>query len=154
MYHFNLQHPLSHKNFDTWNVECLLSLLESWTPASSLTTFKLALKTATLLALVTAKCCSDLTLLCFDNQYLFLQRHAAIFIPLSGGKTDHPGHLPHQIHIESHSNVNLCPVFYLKAYLRDTELFRKKSDGSCVTSLFWVTIGSTGLSVLKPFLFG
>ena len=35
-----------------------------------------------------------------------------------------------QIHIESHSNVNLCPVFYLKAYLRHTESFRKKPDGS------------------------
>ena len=26
--------------------------------------------------------------------------------------------------------------FYLKAYLRHTEPFRKKADGSCVTSLF------------------
>ena len=65
---------------------------------------------------------------------------------------DQLGHLPPQIHIESHSNVNLCPVFYLKAYLRCTEPFRKKPDGSHVTSLFWVTIGSTGHSVLKPFL--
>ena len=95
-----------------------------------------AWKTATLLALVTAKCCSDLNLLCIDNQHLSLQPYVAIFIPLSGGKTDHPGHLPSQIHIESHSNVNLCPVFYLKAYLRCAEPFRKKSDGSCVTSHF------------------
>ena len=115
---------------------------------------KLAWKTATLLALVTAKRCSDLTLLCVDNQHLFLQRNAAIFVPLSGGKTDRPGHLPPQIRIESHSNVNLCPVFYLKAYLRRTESFRKKPDGSRVTSLFWVTIDSIGLSVLKPFLLG
>ena len=129
-------------------------VLESWAPASSLTIFKLAWKTATLLALVTAKHCSDLTLLCVDNQHLFLQHHAAIFVPLSGGKTDHLGHLTPQIRIESHSNVNLCPVFYLKAYLRHTESFRKKSDGSQVTSLFWVTIGSIGLSVLKPFLLG
>ena len=99
---------------------------------------KLAWKTATLLALVTAKRCSDLTLLCVDNQHLFLQRNAAIFVPLSGGKTDPLGHLPPQIHIESHSNVNLCPVFYLKAYLRHTESFRKKPDGSRVTSSFFL----------------
>ena len=117
VHHFYLQWPTSCKQFDPWDVECLLSLLESWAPASSLTTFKLALKTATLLALVTAKGCSDLTLSCVDNQHLFLQHHAAIFVPLSGGKTDHLGDLPPQIHIESHSNVNLCPVFYLKAYL-------------------------------------
>ena len=130
MCHFYLQHPPSHKHFDPCDVEHLLSLLESWAPASSLTTFKLAWKTATLLALFTVKCCSDLTLLCIDNQHLLLQHNVAIFIPLSGGKTDHPGHLPPQIHIKSHSNVNLCPVFYLKAYLRCTESFRKKSDGS------------------------
>ena len=130
MCHFYLQHPPSRKWFDPWDVEHLLSLLESWAPASSLTTFKLAWKTATLLALVTAKRCSDLTLLCVDNQHLFLQCNAAIFVPLSGGKTDRPGHLPPQICIESHSNVNLCPVFYLKAYLQRTESFRKKPDGS------------------------
>ena len=113
---------------------------------SSLTTFKLAWKTATLLALVTAKHCSDLTLLCVDNQHRFLQHNAAIFILWSGGKTDHLDHLLPQVHIESHSNVNLCPVFYLKAYLRCTESFRVKPDGSCVTSLFLVTIGSIGLS--------
>ena len=35
----------------------------------------------------------------------------------------------------SHSNVNLCPVFYLKAYLRCTESFRMKPDGLLVTFL-------------------
>ena len=61
MHHFYLQHPPSHNCFDPWDVEHLLSLLESW----ALTTFKLAWKTATLLSLlslVTVKHCSDLTL--------------------------------------------------------------------------------------------
>ena len=56
---------------DLWDVEHLLSLLESWAQASSLTNFKLAWKTATLLVLATAKCCSDLTLSCIDSQHLF-----------------------------------------------------------------------------------
>ena len=94
MCHFYLQCPPFHKHFDLWDVEHLLSLLESWAPASSVTAFKLAWKTATLLAVVTVKHCFDLTLLCIDNQHLFLQHHAAIFIPLSGCKTDHPSHLP------------------------------------------------------------
>ena len=111
MHHFYLQCPPSCKHFDPWDVEHLLSLLESWAPASSFTTFKLEWKTVTLLALVTAKHCSDLTLLCIDNQLLFLQCNIAIFIPLSCGKTDRLGHLPPQILTESHSNVNLCPVF-------------------------------------------
>ena len=72
MCHFYLQSSPSYKHFDPWDVEHLLSLLESWAPASSLTTFKLAWKTATLLALVTAKQCSNLTLLCIDCQHPFL----------------------------------------------------------------------------------
>ena len=49
---------------------------------------------------------------------------------------DQLGHLLSQIHIECHSNVNICPVFYLKASLCYTKPFRKKLDGSCVYSLF------------------
>ena len=48
----------------------MLSLLESWALAS-LMTVKLAWKTATPLAHVTVRQCSDLTLLCIDNQCLF-----------------------------------------------------------------------------------
>ena len=98
IYHFYLQHPPSHKHFDPWDVEHLLSLLESWALAS-LTTYKFAWKTATHLALVTAKYCSELALFCIDNWHLFLQCQAAIFILTSGGKADGAGHLPPQIHI-------------------------------------------------------
>ena len=73
---------------------------------------------------------------------------------MSGGKTNCLGHLPPQILIESHSNVNFCLDFYLMAYLRHTEPFRMKLGGSHVTSLFWATIGSTCQYVLKPFLHG
>ena len=95
----------------------LLSLLESWAPASSLTTFKLAWKTATLLGLMTVKHCSDLTLLFIDNQHLFFSVMLLFSFPvwwqdrLSGSSS-------RQICTKSHTNVNLCPVFYLKAYLR------------------------------------
>ena len=111
--------------------------MESWAPASSLATLKLAWKTVTLLALVTAKHCSDLTLLYIDNQHLFLQCNAAIFIPMSGGKTDCLGHLPPQVCIESIPMLIFAQFFYLKAYLRHTESFRMKPDGSSVTFLFW-----------------
>ena len=47
---------------------------------------------------------------------------------------DWPGHIPPHIHNESHSNINLCPLFCLKAYLCCTEPFRKKSYGSRVYS--------------------
>ena len=40
------------------------------------------------------------------------------------------------MYINTHSNLNLYPAFYLKAYLCHTAPFEKRSDGSCVASLF------------------
>ena len=88
-------------------------MLDSWAPPSSLSNFNLAWTTTTLLAQAAENWCSDLTLLCVDNQDLFHQHQAAIFVLASGGKTDQPGYHPPQIHIESHFSVSLCPIFYL-----------------------------------------
>ena len=125
------------KCFGPWDVKCLLSLLDSWTPASSLSNFKLAGKTSTLLAVVTAKCCSNLTLLHFDNQYLFVQHYTTIFVPESGYKMDWHASYSTLTPYEYHYNVNICPLFYLKAYLWHIVPFRKKSDGCQMSCLFW-----------------
>ena len=132
---FYLQCPTSYKWLYLWDVKFLLFLIESWLPASSLTNFELAWKTATLLAFVTANNCYDLTLLCIYNQHIFLHHYAAIFVPASGDKTDQPGQLPPQIHIESHSNINLSPVFYLKAYLCHTKPLERSQMDPCVFSV-------------------
>ena len=42
---------------------------------------------------------------------------------------DQADHLAPCIHTESHSSVNICPVFYLNAYLHSPESFRKKLAG-------------------------
>ena len=85
------------------------------------------------LALVTAKSCPEITLLCI--KYHFLQHNAAILIPASDSKMDQLGHLKPQIHAESHSNVNPFLVLYLKVYMCHTEPFRNKLDASHVCSL-------------------
>ena len=82
--------------------------LESWAPASSLTTFKLTWKTATLLALVTA---SIVLIYVLATSTFFLQHNTAIFIPVSGDNPDNLGHLPPQIHIESHPMLIFLLLF-------------------------------------------
>ena len=72
-----------------------------------------------------------------NNQHLYLQHHVVNFVPASGGKTDQPGYFSLQIHNDSYSSANLCPLFYMKAHLCCLESFRKKLDGSFVTSLFF-----------------
>ena len=93
MHNFYLQHPFSQEWFDSWDVECLLSLLEIWAPAFSLTNWK----SATLLVLVAAKLSFDLMYLWIDNQHPLHQPHAAIFVSVSGGKMDQLSHPPPQI---------------------------------------------------------
>ena len=41
------------------------------------------------LVLVMAKCCSNFTLLCIDNQYIFVQMLAANFVTAYGGEFNH-----------------------------------------------------------------
>ena len=65
-----------------------LPIISKLIPSPYFTKFELDWKIATLLALVTNKHCSHLTLLCIDNQHLFLQHNAATFVPASGCKTD------------------------------------------------------------------
>ena len=88
------------------------------------------------IVIVTAKHL-NLALLCIDHQHLFLQHYVAVFIPTSDGIMDLPGHLPSHICIESHSNGNFCPVFYLKVYLCCTEAFRKMLNEFHEASLFF-----------------
>ena len=109
--------------------------MESWASAFCL---KLAWKTATLLTLVTAKHCSDLPLLHIDNQHPFF---FSVMLPFS-----FPCLVARQIAqviFPLRFILSLIPMlifalfFYLKAYLRHTESFRMKTDGSHVTSLFF-----------------
>ena len=58
----------------------------------SITDFKLAWETATLLACVTNKYL-DSTLQHIENQHPYIQHNTAIFVPASGAEIDMPGHL-------------------------------------------------------------
>ena len=129
MYHFYLHHPPLHKWFDLWDVEYLLSLLESWALAS-LTNFELAWKTAT----------------------HFLQHHAAICVPASGGKVNSLGHLLPQICNELHSKCWLCSIWRLICVV--LSLTGNTQMNLRFPLCSWVTIGSTYQYVLKWFLLG
>ena len=116
-----------------------MSLLESWALASSLPTFKLAWKTATLLALLTAKQCSDLTLLCVGNQHLFFSIMLQLSFPYLLARRINQVIILLRFTWVSFLCYSLpCFLFEGLFELRHTEPFRKKPDGSHVTSLFLV----------------
>ena len=65
-----------------------------------------------------------------ENEHFFFSIMWLFYIVfVSGSKNDLPTLLPPQSHTESHYSVNLCPMLYLKTYLRGIEPFMKKSDG-------------------------
>ena len=66
---------------------------------------------------------------------------------------DYLGHLSPHLHTESQSNVNHCPIFYLKACLHHIEPFRKTLNGHKVYSWF-LGIDSTSLYLLRQVLIG
>ena len=79
MHHFYLQCSLSYKHL----IHGILNVYWSWLWNLLLLILKLTQKTSAVLTLLTAKNCSDSTLLCIDTQHLLLQDHATIFIPVS-----------------------------------------------------------------------
>ena len=83
---------------------------------------------------------------------LFLQHHAAIFLPVSGGKTDWPDHLPPQIPTDSHSNVNPYQFFIWRLIWGILNLL-----GRSLMDCMWPVFLGNNMqhrSVLKPFLLG
>ena len=92
---------------------------------------------------VIGKLCSDLTLLCIDNQHLILKYHAVVFTPASCGRMDEQSHLLLHTCVESHSSINLCPVHYLKAYLCLLNSLGRRWMDFTRPLHSWVTIDST-----------
>ena len=134
-----LQHSHSHKYFDPWYVKHLLSLLRVGHQPLPLLILKLLRRLLPFKHLMWQNVAMNL--LCIDNQHLFLQHHVAIFyqhlVVRQIGKV-----IVHLDFIFNLIPVLIFVLFLLKAYLCCTELFRKKSDGSLVSPLFWVTVDS------------
>lgn len=124
---FFKRRPPKKKFFPPWNVAKLINLISSkgWYPAVTINLQNLAIKLAVLLALSTAKRCSDLSLLSMEQGHLYMDSDRIMFIPLFGSKTDRPNNFMSQFSIyRNKKDPHLCPVLYLKQYLKRTKKFR------------------------------
>lgn len=119
--------------FPTWSVKQVLVTLASWSPVSSLDLKTLTYKCVMLLALVTGRRASSLNILTCRSGYLQIGESTVVFQPLGLEKTTRPGHIGGPIVIESYNkSPEICPVFYMKAYLKRTASIRS-SDSVFVT---------------------
>ena len=62
--------------------------------------------------LLFSTCTGKTLFVMYGYQHLFLQQHTAISVPALGGEMKWQSHLPPQVEIEPHSNVNPCPLIY------------------------------------------
>ena len=124
---FNLRPPRP-KLCPTWSVKGVLDTLRVWSPASKLSLKCLSYKTAMLVALATAKRPGSLTLLSTKEGFCEIGQSQARFQPVELEKTEGLGHCAPPLCLSAFSeDPRICPVHYLKAYLRRTKDIRSSS---------------------------
>ena len=136
---FELQRPVQRSLTSKWDLSWVLVCLQKppFEPLDKASKFHVTIKTAFLLALATAKRCSEIHALAMDSQHLrFNQSDGSVSLILKSGflaKNQLPSVKPDPIVVPSlarickweHTDRLLCPVRALKFYLKMTSSYRQ-----------------------------
>ena len=136
---FELQRPVQRSLTPKWDLSWVLVCLQKppFEPLDKASKFHVTIKTAFLLALATAKRCSEIHALAMDSQHLrFNQSDGSVSLILKSGflaKNQLPSVKPDPIVVPSlarickweHTDRLLCPVRALKFYLKMTRSYRQ-----------------------------
>ena len=136
---FELQRPVQRSLTPKWDLSWVLVCLQKppFEPLDKASKFHVTIKTAFLLALATAKRCSEIHALAMDSQHLrFNQSDGSVSLILKSGflaKNQLPSVKPDPIVVPSlarickweHTDRLLCPVRALKFYLKMTSSYRQ-----------------------------
>ena len=136
---FELQRPVQRSLTPKWDLSWVLVCLQKppFEPLDKASKFHATIKTAFLLALATAKRCSEIHALAMDSQHLrFNQSDGSVSLILKSGflaKNQLPSVKPDPIVVPSlarickweHTDRLLCPVRALKFYLKMTSSYRQ-----------------------------
>jgi hypothetical protein len=121
--------PVVPKLFPAWSVKTVLSTLAAWSPANSLSLKLLSLKTIMLVALATAKRASSIKLLTTKSGYIEISEGKIVLQPLGLEKHSRLDQSFPLITLRTYNeDPRLCPVYYLKAYLKRTESLRSSES--------------------------
>ena len=136
---FELQRPVQRSLTPKWDLSWVLVCLQKppFEPLDKASKFHVTIKTAFLLALATAKRCSEIHALAMDSQHLrFNQSDGSVSLILKSGflaKNQLPSVKPDPIVVPSlarickweHTDRLLCPVRAQKFYLKMTSSYRQ-----------------------------
>ena len=103
--------PPRPKLCPTWSVDSVLKMLKEWSPASTLDLKCLTLKTAMLVALVSSKRPSSLTLLSIKEGFCEIGESSVRFQPINLEKSEGPEHFAGPLVFSQFSDdPRICPV--------------------------------------------
>ena len=120
---YNLNPPLPRYS-KVWDVSIVLNYLECFSPGKCLNLLQLSQKLATLIALVTSQRCQSLQAL--DTEHMEINDlHAKFHIQKLLKHNSHTNKVLNVITLPAYKvNKKLCPVTYLKQYLKRTQRLR------------------------------
>ena len=105
-----------------WSVAKVLRELDSWDMQKDLSLMDLTLKTILLVALASAKRVDSISKFVVTDGFLEVSDSMARIQPISLEKNSRADHLPPVVKIQAYPDrITICPLCYLKGYLRRTE---------------------------------
>ena len=116
---FNRRPPAS-RVVPIWDVNQVISSLSAFHPPEEMDLPTLSKKVAFLLATCTAKRVSDLLLFSVADSLCHLSEDCIVLQTAFGSKTDRPSHRAPPVKLLRCADRRLCPVSYLKEYIRRT----------------------------------
>ena len=131
--------PPKVKLVPEWSLPKVLKMLQcsSFEPLKKASLKHVTLKTIFLVAITTFRRCADIQALRLGEGFVQVQSRGVTFMRQGLSKQDRPDHFSSKIFVPSfESNKKLDPKRALAVYLRKTESFRRKPDGSDQPKLF------------------
>ena len=114
------------KTVNIWNPETVLKLLKIWSPMKSLSLKLLSYKTAMLMLLTTGH--RGQTILACSVNLMHIYSNKITFNIQTLLKTSKPGQHLVEVVFHAYEDKKLCPVVYLREYIKRTKSIRKSNQ--------------------------
>ena len=121
-----IKRPHIPKTLTVWNREKVLRLLKTWSPMKAISIKQLNFKTLMLMLLSTGH--RGQTILSCNLTHVHVGQNKIIFLMDKLLKTSKPGSHISEVSFYSYADTKLCPVIYIKEYIKRTRKIRQTSQ--------------------------
>ena len=130
---FNMKPP-QPRYVDSWDIDDVLKLLKSWSPAQKLSVLKLSMKTVMLILIVTGQRAQIVNALHIEKMKLS-NSSVTFFLENKDLKQGRQGYKPRPLYLRAYPDKRLCVVHYIGHYLKRTLKNRAKTKQLFLTTV-------------------